>query len=83
MRCSYQNCSVRIFSTKGENPNEGGPLVLEHDGGEDGGGEGDHDKVAADLLVVPDLQQSLKVVLGIVQKDDIFESQQERATTYM
>ena len=83
MSCSHQNCSVRIFSTKGENPNEGGPLVLEHDGGEDGGGEGDHDKVAADLLVVPDLQQSLKVVLGIVQKDDIFASQRERATTYV
>ena len=74
MRCSYQNCSVRIFSTKGENPNEGGFLVLEHDGGEDGGGEGDHGKVAADLLVVPHLQQSVKVVLGIVQKDDILLS---------
>ena len=39
----------------GENPNEGGFLVLEHDGGEDGDGEGDHGKVAADLLVVPHL----------------------------
>ena len=83
MRCSYQNCSVRIFSTEGENPNEGGFLVLEHDGGEDGGGEGDHGKVAADLLVVPHLQQSVKVVLGIVQKDDIFASQWERVTTYV
>ena len=52
----YQDRSVRIFSTKGENPNEGGFLVLEHDGGEDGDGEGDHGKVAADLLVVPHLQ---------------------------
>ena len=83
MRCLYQNCAVRIFSTKGENPNEGGFLVLEHDGGEDGGGEGDHSKVAADLLVVPHLQQSVKVVLGIVQKDDIFASQRERSTTYI
>ena len=83
MRCSYQNCSVRIFSTKGENPNEVGFLVLEHDGGEDGGGEGDHGKVAADLLVVPHLQQSVKVVFGIVQKDDIFASQRESATTYV
>ena len=83
MRCSYQNCSVRIFSTKGENPSEGGFLFLEHDGGEDGGGEGDHGKVAADLLVVPHLQQSVKVVFGIVQKDDIFASQRERATTYV
>ena len=41
MRCSYQICSVRIFSTKGENPNEGGYLVLEHDGGEDGDDEED------------------------------------------
>ena len=49
----------------------------------DGGGEGDHGEVAADLLVVPHLQQSVRVVLGIVQKDDIFESQRERATTYM
>ena len=80
MRCSYQNCAVRIFGTEGEPPNEGGFLVLEHDGGEDGGGEGDHGKVAADLLVVSHLQQSVKVVLGIVQKDDIFASQWERAT---
>ena len=74
MRCSYQICSVRIFSTKEENPNEGGFLVLEHDGGEDGDGEGDHGKVATNLLVVPHLQQSVKVVLGIVQKDDILLS---------